>query len=329
MKILIIGGAGYIGSHCVRQLLAAGHIPIIVDSFCHGHRDAIPAEVKTYQGDMGNREFMDGILTNEAIDIVMHFAAFAYVGESVADPLKYYNNNVAKTIRLLEAMQATGVNKFIFSSSCTIFGDTDEMPLSEDRPRNAFSPYGQTKQDVEVMLGYCAKAFGLSYACFRYFNASGADPKGDIGEDHDPETHLIPLAIQAAKGQRDKLTVFGTDYPTPDGTCLRDYVHVNDLSRAHIASFEKLSEPGKELHYNLGTGTPASVLEVIKVVEEVSGLSVPHDLGPRRDGDVPAAYAYAQKAISELDWKIEFPDIRSIVETAWKWHDSHPNGFEK
>ena len=272
---------------------------------------------------------MEGILTNEAIDVVMHFAAFAYVGESVADPLKYYDKNVAKTIRLLEAMQATGVNKFIFSSSCTIFGDTDEMPLSEDRPRNAFSPYGQTKQDVEVMLGYCAKAYGLSYACFRYFNASGADPKGDIGEDHDPEIHLIPLAVQAAMGQRDKLTVFGTDYPTPDGTCLRDYVHVNDLSRAHIASFGKLSEPGTELHYNLGTGTPASVLEVIKVVEQVSGLSVPHDLGPRRDGDVPAAYAYPQKAISELDWKIEFPDIHSIVQTAWKWHESHPNGFEK
>lgn len=328
MKILVVGGAGYIGSHCVRQLQASGHEPIILDNFSFGHRDTIPEGVTLYEGDMGNPEFVQPILENEGIDIVMHFAALINVGESATNPLKYYDNNVAKTVRLLQAMQAAGIRKFVFSSSCTVFGDAAEMPLHEDLPFQSFSAYGQTKQDVEVLLGYCAKAYGLSYACFRYFNASGAAPDGSIGEDHDPETHLIPLAIQAARGQRDKLIVFGTDYPTPDGTCQRDYVHVNDLSRAHIAAFGKLEQPGTELHYNLGTGTPASVLEVIQVVQEVTGLEVPHEFGPRRDGDVPAAYAYPAKAIAELGWKIEFPDIKSIVETAWKWHEPHPDGFE-
>lgn len=329
MKILVAGGAGYIGSHCVRQLQASGHEPVILDNFTYGHHGAIPEGVSLYEGDIGDIAFVQPILEKEAIDIVMHFAALINVGESASDPLKYYDNNVAKTIRLLQAMRAAKVDKFIFSSSCTIFGEAVEMPLHEELPLQSFSAYGQTKQDIEVLLSYCAKAYGLSYACFRYFNASGADPDGSIGEDHDPETHLIPLAIQAACGQRDKLTVFGTDYSTPDGTCLRDYVHVNDLSRAHIAAFHKLDQAGTELHYNLGTGTPASVLEVIEVVQEVTGLDVPHEFGPRRDGDVPAAYAYPAKAIAELDWKIEFPNIKSIVETAWQWHKSHPDGFLK
>ncbi len=329
MKILVVGGAGFIGSHCVRQLLAAGHETVILDSFVYGHRDSIPQGVTAYDGDMGDISFTQPILEKEEVDIVMHFAAFAYVGESTTDPLKYYDNNIAKTIRLLQAMKNAKVNTFIFSSSCTIFGDTNEMPLHEDLPRRALSPYGQTKQDVEVLLEFCTKAYGLSYACFRYFNASGADPGGKIGEDHDPETHLIPLAIQAARGQRDKLIIFGNDYPTPDGTCLRDYIHVNDLSRAHIASFEKLQTPGTALHYNLGTGKASSVLEVINTVEDVTGLKVPHEFGPRRPGDVPAAYAYPEKAIKELNWEIEFLDIKSIVETAWKWHQSNPNGFKK
>ncbi len=329
MKILVVGGAGYIGSHCVRQLLAAGHEPIIIDNFVYGHRDSIPPSVPLYEGDLGDIAFTQPVLEKEAVDIVMHFAAFTYVGESTADPLKYYDNNVAKTIRLLQAMKNADVNRFIFSSSCTIFGEANEMPLHEDLPLQAFSPYGQTKQDVEVLLRYCAQAYGLSYACFRYFNASGADPKGEIGEDHDPESHLIPLAIQAAQGRRDELVIFGTDYPTPDGTCLRDYVHVNDLSRAHIAAFDKLKDPGVELHYNLGTGTPASVREVIQAVEEVTGLTVPHSFGDRRPGDVPSAYAIPEKAIRELGWTIEFPDIKSIIETAWTWHRSHPEGFEK
>ena len=327
MNVLVVGGAGYIGSHCVRQLIKADHRPVILDNFEYGHRESVPEGITVCEEDLGNYDSVSKILKEEAIEVVMHFAAYINVGESGTDPLKYYDNNVGKTIRLLKAMRNAGVSKFIFSSSCTVFGDSEEMPLREDLPRQSFSAYGQTKQDVEVMLEYCAKGYGLSYACFRYFNASGAAEDGSIGEDHSPETHLIPLAIQAAMGQRDKLIVYGTDYPTPDGTCLRDYVHVDDLSRAHIASFDKLSEPGTELHYNLGTGTPASVLEVIKVVEEVSGLEVPHEFGERRDGDVPAAYAYPAKAKKELNWKIQYPDIKSIVETAWTWHKSHPHGF--
>ncbi len=328
MKVLVVGGAGYIGSHCVRQLINAGHEPLVLDNFSYGHRQAVPQGVPLYEEDLGNREAVAAILVKESIDIVMHFAAFINVGDSMKDPLTYYENNVGKTIRLLQAMRDANVTKFIFSSSCTIFGEAAEMPLTEDLPMQSFSAYGQTKQDIEVLLKYCANAYGLSYACFRYFNASGAAEDGSIGEDHSPETHLIPLAMLAAMGKRDKLKVFGTDYPTPDGTCMRDYVHVDDLSRAHISSFEKLEEPGVELNYNLGTGTPASVMEVIKVVEEVTGLEVPHELAERREGDVPAAYANPAKAIRELNWQIQYPDIKSIVATAWGWHQSHPAGFE-
>ncbi|MEM9160161.1 MAG: NAD-dependent epimerase/dehydratase family protein, partial [Verrucomicrobiota bacterium] len=210
MKVLVVGGAGYIGSHCVRQLVQAGHTPVILDNFAYGHREAVPAEVTLYEEDLGDQPTVVEILKNEEIDIVMHFAAFAFVGESMTDPLKYYDNNVAKTISLLQSMQTAGVSKFIFSSSCTVFGDSDKMPLTEELPLRSFSAYGQTKQDVEVLLGYCAKAYGMSYAIFRYFNASGASVDGSIGEDHDPETHLIPLAIAAAQGKRGKLKVFGT-----------------------------------------------------------------------------------------------------------------------
>lgn len=329
MKILVVGGAGYIGSHCSRMLLDTGYEVVVLDSLEYGHRDAVPRGSTLYEGDLGDIDFVQPILEREEIDLVMHFAAYINVGEADTDPLKYYDNNVAKTIRLLQAMRNAGVGKFVFSSSCTIFGDSAEMPLREELPLQAFSSYGQTKQDVEILLRYCAKAYGLSYACFRYFNASGAHPDGSIGEDHAPETHLIPLAIQAAQGKRDRLIVFGDDYPTPDGTCLRDYVHVNDLSKAHIAAFDKLATPGTELHYNLGTGTPASVLEVIKTVQKVTGLEVPYEIGPKRPGDVPAAYANPQKALRELGWEIEYPDLVSIVETAWKWHRSHPDGFSK
>ena len=327
MNVLVVGGAGYIGSHCVRQIQAAGHKAVVLDSLVYGHRDAVSKETPFYQIDMSQSADVVRILKDEAIDIVMHFAAFAYVGESMSDPLKYYENNVSKTISLLQSMREAGVDKFVFSSSCTVLGEEAEPPFTEAFPLRPISAYGQTKADVEVILDYCVKAYGMSAAIFRYFNASGAAPAGDIGEDHDPETHLIPIAIQCALGQRAQMKVFGNDYPTPDGTCLRDYVHVDDLSRAHIAAFEKLQTPGTLLTYNLGTGTPASVLEIIKTVEEVSGLPVPYELGPRRAGDVPAAYADSAKAKSELGWEPQFPTIRSIVESAWKWHQSHPRGF--
>lgn len=327
MNVLVVGGAGYIGSHCVRQLTEAGHQPSVLDNLVFGHRGAVAPEIPFYEGDLGDRKLIGNILQKEGIDVVMHFAAFAYVGESVTDPLKYYTNNLAKPIFLLDTMREHGVGKFVFSSTCATYGVPESLPIVEDTPQHPINPYGQTKLDMENALKAAAHAYDLSFAAFRYFNASGAAEDGSIGEDHDPETHLIPLAIDAATGKRDKLFIFGRDYPTPDGTCLRDYVHVDDLSRAHIASFDKLQEPGTQLFYNLGTGTPNSVDEVIRAVEDVTGLKVPVEDGPRRAGDPPALYADSSKAQAELNWKIKFPDIHSIVETAWGWHKSHPNGY--
>ena len=245
----------------------------------------------------------------------------------MSDPLKYYENNIAKTVTLLQAMQATGVKKFVFSSSCTIFGYAETMPITEETPIKPISVYGYTKADAEKMLAACADAYGMSVACFRYFNASGAAEDGTIGEDHDPETHLIPLAIWAAQGKRGELVVFGTDYHTPDGTCLRDYIHIDDLARAHIAVFPKLETPGSQHYYNLGTGIPASVLEVIQTVESVTGLKVPYRIGERRPGDADAAYADSTKAQRELGWEPRFKTLRPIVESAWKWHQRQPDGF--
>ncbi|MBN1404147.1 MAG: UDP-glucose 4-epimerase GalE [Opitutales bacterium] len=329
MNVLVVGGAGYIGSHCVRQLQEAGHRPVVLDNMSYGHRDAVAADVRFYEGDLGDREYVAAILRKEEIELVMHFAAFAFVGESVQEPLKYYENNSAKPVQLLYAMKDCGVNKFVFSSTCATFGVPKEMPIHEDLPQAPINPYGQTKLDMENMLKACARAYGLSFAAFRYFNAAGAAEDGSIGEDHRPETHLIPLAIAAATGQGKPLSVFGEDYPTPDGTCLRDYVHVDDLSRAHIAAFDKLDKPGTALFYNLGTGTPASVLEIIRAVEDVTGLKVPYSMAPRRAGDPPALYADSRKALAELGWQIKYPTVHGVIETAWKWHKAHPNGFAK
>ena len=329
MNVLVVGGAGYIGSHCVRQLLAAGHRPIVLDNLVFGHRQAVAPDLPFYDYDLGDEKAVGQILEREKIDVVMHFAAYAYVGESVTDPLKYYFNNVVATLHLLRAMLAKGVTKFVFSSTCATYGVPERMPIVESLPQAPINPYGQTKLDVENALKAIAHAHGLSFAAFRYFNAAGAAEDGSIGEQHNPETHLIPLAIEAALGRRPALKVFGNDYPTADGTCLRDYVHVDDLSRAHIAVFEKLQQPGQALFYNLGTGTPTSVLEVIRAVEKVSGLKVPYEFAPRRAGDPPALYADSTKAVTELGWKVKYPTIEPIVETAWRWHSNHPDGFVK
>jgi UDP-glucose 4-epimerase len=328
MNVLVVGGAGYIGSHCVRQLLAAGHRPVVLDNLVFGHRPAVAPDIPFYAVNLGDEEAVGRILERESIDLVMHFAAYAYVGESVSDPLKYYFNNVVATLQLLRVMLAKGVTKFVFSSTCATYGIPERMPIVETLPQAPINPYGQTKLDVENALKALAHAHGLSFAAFRYFNAAGAARDGSIGEQHDPETHLIPLAIDAALGRRPALKVFGDDYPTPDGTCLRDYVHVDDLSRAHIAVFERLATPGAALFYNLGTGTPTSVLEVIQAVEKVSGRKVPYELAPRRAGDPPALYADSSKAVNELGWTIEYRSIEPIVETAWRWHSSHPDGFK-
>lgn len=327
MNVLVVGGAGYIGSHCVRQLIAAGHKPVVLDNLVYGHRGAVPEDVPFYPTNLGNEKEVGKILRKDKIELVMHFAAYAYVGESVTDPLKYYFNNVAATLHLLRCMLGSGVRKFVFSSTCATYGVPEKMPLVETMPQAPINPYGQTKLDVENILKALASANGLSFAAFRYFNAAGAAEDGSIGEHHDPETHLIPLAIDAAAGLRPPLQVFGNDYPTPDGTCLRDYVHVDDLSRAHIAVFDKLATPGTGLFYNLGTGTPTSVLEVIRAVEKVTGKTVPHTFAPRRAGDPPALFADSTKAKTELNWTPKFTAIEPIVATAWQWHQAHPKGY--
>ncbi len=327
MNVLVVGGAGYIGSHCVRQLIAAGHRPVVLDSLVYGHRAAVPRDVNFYDGDLGGEELVSRILRDEQIEIVMHFAAFCYVGESVTEPLKYYFNNVVATLHLLNAMIGAGVKKFVFSSTCATFGIPATLPIHENLPQAPINPYGQTKLDVENALKALANANGLSFAAFRYFNAAGAAEDGAIGEDHSPETHLIPVAIDVAIGKRPQLELFGTDYPTPDGTCLRDYVHVDDLSRAHIAVFDQLAARGRQLFFNLGTGTPTSNRAVIRAVEQVTGKKVKVVESPRRAGDPPALFADSRKAQRELGWKVKFADIDSIVATAWRWHSQHPDGY--
>ncbi len=327
MNVLVVGGAGYIGSHCVRQLLAQGHHPVVVDNLVYGHRAAVAKRVPFYEADLGDTKAMRAILKKRRIEMVMHFAAYCYVGESVTSPLKYYKNNFAAPLNLLEAMLAEGVKKFVLSSTCATYGIPEKMPLAEDAPQRPINPYGESKLDLENALKSLARAEGLSFAALRYFNAAGAAADGAIGEDHDPETHLIPLVIGQAMGKLPHVQIFGTDYPTPDGTCLRDYVHVDDLARAHILVFDKLKKPGTQLYYNLGTGTPNSVREVVAAVEKVSGKKVKVKLAPRRAGDPPALYADNRKALRELGWKIEYDSIESIVDTAWRWHSTHPRGF--
>lgn len=257
----------------------------------------------------------------------MHFAAYAYVGESVTDPLKYYFNNVVGTLSLLRAMITTDVKKMVFSSTCATYGVPDKLPITEAESQKPINPYGQTKLDVENILKALAQAEGLSFTALRYFNAAGAAEDGSIGEDHKPESHLIPLAIQTALGQRPVLNVYGTDYDTPDGTCLRDYIHVDDLLRAHIATFDKLQKPGTALYYNLGTGQPTSVKQIIDAIESVSGKKILIQEAERRAGDPPVLYADSSKAQKELNWIVKFKDIETIIQTAWRWHKNHPNGY--
>lgn len=302
---------------------------MVLDNLVFGHREAVAPNVPFYAANLGDAETVGHILRQEKIELVMHFAAYCYVGESVTNPLKYYENNVSATIRLLGAMMKEGVKKFVFSSTCATYGVPERLPMTEDLPQAPINPYGQTKLDVENVLKALAHSDGLSFSAFRYFNAAGAAEDGSIGEDHNPETHIIPLAIDAATGKRPHFQVFGNDYPTPDGTCQRDYVHVDDLSRAHIAVFDKLAVPGSKYFYNLGTGSPFSVREVLRAVEKITGRRVPTVEAPRRAGDPPALFADSSKAQKELGWKVKFGDVESVVSTAWKWHQAHPNGFAR
>jgi UDP-glucose-4-epimerase GalE len=325
MRILVTGGAGYIGSHAVRLFLARGHDVWVYDDLSHGHRAAVPAE-RLVVGSLGETARLDQAVIHHRIEAVVHFAAFAYVGESVRDPGKYYQNNLANTVNLMECLRRQRVGRFIFSSTAAVYGIPERVPIPEDAPTFPINPYGASKLAVERALADYAAAYGWGYAALRYFNAAGTSPDGVIGEDHDPETHLIPLVIQAALGQRPTVEVFGTDYPTPDGTCVRDYIHVDDLAEAHLLALERL-QPGKGLCYNLGIGRGYSVREVIQTVEKVAGRVVPVKEGPRRPGDPPVLVASADKIRRELGWQPRYTELEPIITTAWNWFRAHPNGY--
>jgi UDP-arabinose 4-epimerase len=317
--ILVTGGAGYIGSHACKALAQAGHVPVAFDNLVYGHRSAVrwgPLEV----GDIADRDRLDAVIAHYRPDAVMHFAAYAYVGESVTDPARYYRNNVAGTLTLLEALVRHGVERIVFSSTCATYGIPERTPIDEAHPQQPINPYGASKLMIERMLRDFDVAYGLRSVSLRYFNAAGADPAGEIGEDHDPETHLVPLALQAALGQREALQVFGTDYPTPDGSCIRDYVHVSDLAQAHVLALDYLADGGASLALNLGTGRGHSVFEVIEAARVVSGRDIPVVLAGRREGDPPVLMAVADKARAVLGWQPVYTELEETLRHAWDWH---------
>jgi UDP-glucose-4-epimerase GalE len=324
-SVLVTGGAGYIGSHAAKALARAGYDVVVLDSLIAGHRDAVKYG-ELVQADTSDVDAVRQTIRRHRVFAVMHFAAFLDVGASVRDPISYYRNNVAGTLGVLEAMAAESVRYFVFSSTCATYGEPIETPIAETHPQKPINAYGETKLAVERALPHFERAYGIKWVALRYFNAAGADPDGELGEDHSPEIHIIPRAIEAAVGGPG-LQVFGDDYPTPDGTCLRDYIHVADLAEAHVRALDALVEVGRSDAYNLGTGHPHSVKAVIEAVERVSGRRVPWTLGPRRPGDPAILYAAPHKAQSELHWTPRFPDLVDIVRTAWNWHQTHPHGY--
>ncbi len=328
MNVLVAGGAGYIGSHTVKRLKEQGHAPVIYDNVSRGHKTVAEIlRVPAVWADLNDAQALAGALRQHKIECVMHFAAFAYVGESVERPLDYYDNNVGTTIRVLQTMKEVGVNRFVFSSTCAVYGDPDEIPITENEKKAPVSPYGRSKWMVEQILqDHVAADKNFSYAALRYFNASGCAMDGTIGEDHDPETHLIPVILQAVLGLRPGITVFGTDYPTKDGTNVRDYIHVDDLGDAHIAAMQRL-QPGKAILANLGTGAGFSVLEIIRTAEKVTGKKVPVTYGPRRPGDAVALYANPAHAKQALGWEAKYKDPETIIRSAWNWFEKHPRGY--
>ena len=326
MRVLLSGGAGYVGSHAAAMLHSKGHEIWVYDNLSEGHEAAVP-EGRLIVGDLMDQEKLKSVFAEHQIEAVMHFAASCYVGVSVTDPAIYYQNNIVGTLSLLDAMRASDVGKIVFSSTCATYGVPDVVPITESEKQAPISPYGFTKLAIEHALADYSHAYGLGYAALRYFNASGAAEAGNIGEDHDPETHLIPLVLQVALGQRDEIKIFGDDYPTPDGTCIRDYIHVDDLATAHIAALEML-EPKMQLKLNLGTGQGASVKEVIEACRKVTGHAIPATIVPRREGDPPQLVADARLANETLNWKPKFDNIEDVVASAWKWHEAHPKGYD-
>ncbi len=325
MRILVCGGAGYIGSNMAAMLAAEGFEPVVFDNLSKGHRSAVEG-AEFVLGDLGDYELVLETLEKYRIEAVMHFAACIEAGESVQQPLKYYQNNVSNTRTLLSAMEASGVERFVFSSTAAVYGIPERVPIREDSATVPINPYGETKLAAERMCYYQSQAGKLRYASLRYFNACGAGNNGALGEDHRPESHLIPLTIRAAMGQSSEVKIYGTDYPTEDGTCVRDYIHVEDLCRAHLLALKKLDDKA-ELVYNLGNGNGHSVKEVIETVKKVSGKDFKVAVAERRPGDSPVLTSDATKAINELGWKTEFTELERIVETAWRWHNEHPDGY--
>ncbi|MDY6784913.1 MAG: UDP-glucose 4-epimerase GalE [Cyanobacteriota bacterium] len=320
--ILVTGGAGYIGSHAVLALQRAGYNVVVLDNLVYGHREIAETvlKVELVVGDTGDRALLDTLFSSRQIDAVMHFAAYAYVGESVQAPDKYYRNNVVGTLTLLEAMQAAGICKFVFSSTCATYGVPQAIPIPEDHPQNPINPYGMTKLMVEKILADFDSAYGFKSAIFRYFNASGADASGRLGEDHNPETHLIPLTLLTALGKREAIAIFGTDYPTPDGTCVRDYIHVSDLASAHLLGLEYLLKGGKTEVFNLGNGNGFSVKEVIETAKDVTGRDIIVEERDRRPGDPPMLVGSAEKARTILGWQPQYSSLDDIIAHAWQWH---------
>ncbi len=319
-NILVVGGAGYIGSHTVRMLAQKGYTPIVYDNLSKGHREAVEG-FAFEEGDLGDKTRLSEVFQKHHIEAVMHFAAFIEVGESVKEPSKYYHNNVSKVLNLLDAMKENDVKYFVFSSTAATFGEPIKEKIDETHPQNPINPYGNTKLMVEKMLEDFDRAYGLKAVALRYFNASGADDSGLIGESHSPETHLIPLVLQTAAGKRGSIKVFGNDYPTPDGTCVRDYVHVNDLARAHILALEKMEKENKSLRYNLGSGSGFSVAELINVAKEITGVDFKVEYEARRAGDPAVLVAKPDKAEKELGWTREY-DLQKIIATAWNWEQN-------
>jgi len=319
MKALVTGGAGYVGSHTLMELQSAGIPCVVLDNLERGHRD-LARDAELIVGDIGDAELVGRILREHRITVVLHFAAYAYVGESVHEPIRYYRNNVGNTIRLLTAMAEAGVKQLVFSSTCATYGMPLSIPIAEDHPQQPVNPYGASKLMIERILRDFDRAYGLRSVVLRYFNAAGADPSGAIGERHDPETHLIPLVLQTALGQRRAVEIYGTDYPTPDGTCVRDYIHVTDLASAHVLGVERLRAGEPSDVFNLGNGNGFSVREVISTAERVTGRPIPATTGPRREGDPHTLVGSSEKARRVLGWNPRFASLQTIIETAWSWH---------
>jgi UDP-glucose 4-epimerase len=328
MNVLVTGGAGYIGSHVVEELRKTGFTPIVYDNLSTGHAAAVSEDVQLVEGDIHNIEFLKHVMDRFEIDAVMHFAASSLVGESMTNPAKYYFNNVEGTLHLLEAMRTSGVDKIVFSSTAAVYGEPTKTPIEESAPLNPTNVYGRTKVIIEKILADYSKAYGINYTALRYFNAAGASLDGHIGEDHNPESHLIPLILKTALGVRKNVAIFGTDYKTPDGTCLRDYIHVCDLATAHVLALKYLIKGGASTAFNLGSEKGFSVREIIQTAKKVTGKDFPVTEEARRAGDPAVLVAASTKIQKELGWKPEHSTIAEIISTAWQWHQAHPQGYE-